>query len=498
MGIRDAALTEWLLWNFSKARVHNEEAAIWSDCEFLWVDGSLYYRARRWEHHTSWQGYLDDVCNSLRRMVAQCPQLRVLIYQIDKYGPGTVAPEPKRPTQDHRYKGARDVPDPARTYQPDAPCKDVSSTDTFGKLPARMAFNEMVSAALEACMRDLLASHPTLELIVLDGAVRGGRAGLITSGATHLLASSDQLWCPHSEGDIGLAHWFPQLATLNTVIHSADVDLQQVSVQLVRRMCDGGLLPANLPRIHIYKQVNGSVATWDVVRYYQEICTVISPLMPPGDLSHPVDVWAALIALSGNDFCAPIMCSDECAIGEGNDGLRLMAIWTAFFKHASTGPPLFEPTTDAHRHPRTWSVCELPTWVYPMQLRVDAWTRLLQIAACLQGQYKAVKSARSMDVLFDANYVARVLMCTSWALTYYANAALLGETMPRGTEVDAAGRSKHGWVVSGESVSLAPVMVPIDKVASALAAQAAPTRPPSPAPADPLTRLAELEAEMEQ
>jgi len=241
MGKREAHLSQIINWLFSGARVHNEDDGVWEHCEFLWIDGSLFYRAFNWaKTGTTWREYANAVCTALRETLQRCPRLRVVVYSIDKYGHPTRSALPKEPTQAHRYEGCQPVPAASRVFQLDESCVGISSTDTFGDMRARMAFNAMISSALMDTLRTLAHDEAwPIELAILDGAVsavdvprmedtdyevhesdpprgkpmnpdadvfRVYRPGVAVFGASSLAPSAEQRWCCHSEGDIALAH----------------------------------------------------------------------------------------------------------------------------------------------------------------------------------------------------------------------------------------------------------------------------------------------------
>lgn len=545
MGRREAHLSQIINWLFQGARVHNQDDGVWDQCEFLWIDGSLFYRAFNWaKTGTTWRDYAATVCAALRDALVRCPRLRVVVYSIDKYGHSTRPALPKEPTQAHRYEGCQPVPCPVRVYQLDESCVGISSTDTFGDMRARMAFNAMISAEIQATLRAVLDSPDNaVELAILDGAVsvctvpamqpedyeahesdpprgtsatpgasefRVYRPGVVVMGTSELMPPRDEWWCCHSEGDIGLSHWLPKFVHLNSVVHSCDVDLQQVTLQVVRRLCDAGLRPEQLPRMHLFKKVAGLEHTFDMKRYYQLVCSIVQPLLADDDPSHPLDVWAALTAVSGNDFCAPWLCSEKCRLGEkDNDGVRLESVWATFVAHAKKLSPLFMPVTEANRVAplgakcctRKWSSLQLPAFVYPMEMRVEAWRALMEEACSVQLARTDLKVGSNSLLIGNKQYVAAQVRRISWALSYYANAALLGDQMPRGTETDERGRSVHGWLVTaaGATEMTSRVRVDTETVCGAPAAHAT-TAPPSPADAqlDPVGEFERLCANMDE
>lgn len=512
MGKKDPHLTALINHLFFGARVHSTDDGVWDNCEFLWIDGSLFYRAFDWASlGTEWRHYTEAVCEALAKLIARCPRLRVVVYAIDKYGYPTIPALPKEPTQAHRYAGAQPVPFPAATYQLDQPVLNITSTNTFGDMRARMAFNAMVSGQIaETLAKAVHDENTALELAILDGAVsrrivpEGPQPGdfAVGDGApenevwrpyTRIIGHTEpmptELVCRHSEGDISVSFWLPQFMHLNSVVHSSDVDLQQVTLQIVRRLVDAGKRPEELPSIHLFKRyvikAGPQEHTFDMKKYFQIVCSVIQPLLAPTDWSHPVDVWAALTAISGNDFCAPWLCSEQCRTGEkqGNDGIRFESVWTAFVQSARQCAPLMMPVTQADLHSRPWSSLQLPTYVYPVELRVAAWHALMDEACALQQQrLKSLKIAGNAVLMRNKPYVQAQLRRMAWAVSYYANAAVLGDELPRGLETDAAGNSIHGWSLRGTATEMSNRVSITAETVCGVAARYAPTRPPSPDP----------------
>lgn len=500
MGLRDAHLTKLIECLFFGAMVNADDAGVWRNAEFLWIDGSLFYRAIRWsETGPLWRHYLDRVLATLAELLSRCPRLRYVVYQIDKYGDATISARPKEPTQSHRYAECQELPNPDAIFTPDGAVAGIGSSDPFATLPSRFAFNAMVAEALASFFRDLVqADDNAIKVAIVDGYVSPEkRTGVRVFGIgddPHLV--DRDFTCPHSEGDIGAAHWLPRFADVNCVVHSADVDLQQVTLQVVRRFADAGMRPEQLPAIHLHKRANATEKTFDMKRYYQLACDTMTRYLAPDDPSHPVDVWCALTASTGNDFAHPWLCSQKCMnLEKDNDGVRLQALWAAFMLHGRRLGHFFEPTMAADAWPLPWSVHRLHTWVYPMEMRVETWRRLVERAALMQATHTALKMAQDTGFLCSPRYVHGQVARMAWALGYYANSALLGNDVPRGIECDAKGRSLFGWVENdaGKAVLSNNVSATCDTV-SGVAVDRRRTAPPSPmAPDDPVTRFEELE-----
>lgn len=504
MGLRDAHVTKLIECLFFGAMVNADDAAVWREAEFLWIDGSLFYRAIRWsETGPQWRHYLDRVLATLAELLARCPRLRYVVYQIDKYGDTTIAARPKEPTQASRYADCQELPNPDAIFTPDGSVAGIGSSDPFATHASRFAFNAMVSEALVGFFRDLVcAEDNTIKLAIVDGYVSADkRTGLrlFGCGDDPHVADRDALFCPHSEGDIGAAHWLPRFADVNCVIHSADVDLQQVTLQVVRRFADGGMRPEQLPRIHLHKRANATEKTFDMKRYYQLVCDTMTRYMAADDPSHPLDVWCALTASTGNDFAHPWLCSSECMNHEkDNNGVRLQALWSAFMLHGRRLGHFFEPTMGADQWPHPWSVHRLRTWIYPMEMRVETWRRLVERAALMQATHTALKMAQDTGLLASPRYVRGQVARMAWSLGYYANSALLGTDVPRGIECDARGRSLFGWVEdssTGKAV-LSNNVSPTCETVCGVAADRRRTAPPSPmAEEDPVACFQRLEME---
>ena len=522
MGKRDAHLSVLVNHLFSGARVLDDEAiaAVWASIEFLWIDGSLFYRAFNWAATgASWGDYTKAVCDALVTLLTRCPKLRAVVYSIDKYGHGTRAALPKETTQAHRYEGHQKVANPSRVYQLQETVAGCSSIDTFGDTRARMAFNAMVSAEIIKTLRERVYDETTaLELAIVDGAVARRLAPegaqpddfLVGDGAPenevyraypHVIGDSPlkpaNLWCSHSEGDVAMAHWVPQFIHLKCMVHSSDIDLQQVALQIVRRLVDGGKRIDELQPLYIFKRYTIRSGTqehiFDVRRYFQLACSIVQPLLHESDPSHPVDVWAAITAISGNDFCAPWLCSEDCRLGKkDNDGIRLESVWAAFVKHGREMSPFFMPVTMADAHSSTWSSLQLRAYVYPMEMRVDAWALLMQTAAHMQmTNLRRLKVGGSEALLRNRSYVQGQVRRIAWALSYYANAAMIGDRMPRGVELTVDGRSVHGWMLIGGTALMSDRTPPRTETVCGLSEADAPSRPPSPGEPEPLETLLE-------
>jgi len=500
MGLRDQLLSKIINFLYSDAMVHAITDGVWQSLEFFWLDGSLFYRAYKWESlGVTWDGYLTAMCLGLVALLSKCTKLRVFVMQIDKYGEGTVSPQPKEPIQAHRYANKRHVENPLQKYIREASVAGLNSEDTFGNLDARMAFNEMVSRALEETLVAYKAAHG-LDEIIVDGFVRDGRAGVWHVQGDRMVPMPDETaWCAHSEGDIGLAHWLPRYAHLTSMAYSCDVDLQQVALWVMRRFADAGRRPEELPDIYLQKVVPsvGLSQTFDMKLYYQLVCTVFGHCTSNGSVSHPLEVWALITAASGNDFCAPWCCSIECARGEkDNDGIRASAIYVAYIMHYDYVGALLEPVTEADLLTADgWSVFRLPAYVYPVRAVVSSWKKLMTLARDIQMNRTQMKVAAPYQVL-EYEYCEAQVRRMSWAVAYYANAALLGRRMPRGVEMDHRGRSIHGWTVDEETgevlrsarVPRAPLSV------CGVGPREAPTRPPSPpSPGTTASALADLD-----
>ena len=408
---------------------------------------------------------------------------------------------PKVPIQEHRYSSARPIDNVADVFQPHMPVAGLDSTDVFGNLDARMAFNEMFSRHLRAKLIEYAKKRPQLEHLIIDGCVWNGKAPVMMvpcdSGSPD--NTPDDPWCPHSEGDIGLSHWLAKFGHRTTLVHSADIDLQQVVLRVIQRWADSGLRPDQIAEIFLHKKAGAVVQTWNMKLYYQLVRSIFVEKNAAPDHAHPMDVWAMLTAASGNDFCAPWLCSPECARGEkDNDGIRLKCIWYAYVKDFRSFGPLFEPTTEADRwHGGTWSVFKCDTYVYPIRPVVAGWRALMSAALQYQQCRSKLKVANSSLLLESDRYVTSQLQRMTWSICYYANAALLGDRMPSGVELDLEGNSIHGWRMCESTNPKFPVsradVTHRHPVLHALHGADAPTVPPTPDRRDPVEEFEELE-----
>ncbi len=518
MGLRDAFLSRLVALLFQRALIMDdptnpedvEDMLVWKRVQVLIIDGSLFYRKWQWAAlGATWQSYLSVVSQALLALMDRCPVLQSVVFIIDKYGPGTLEPLPKRVIQASRYEGANPIADVANKFAPDKPVAGLDSTDVFGNLDARMAFNEMMTEHLRTELLAYSAQHPLLDHIIIDGAVRGGIARTMLvppAKGTPSEPPPSNSWCPHSEGDIAIAHWMAEYGHRTTLIRSADIDIQQVGLRVVQRWADSGLQAAEFSDCYLHKVAHPVEQIFDLKLYYQMVCTIFGAKNAAPDHVHPLDIWTMLTACSGNDFCAPWLCSPECARGENdkkNDGIRLEHIWYAYVKDFRSFGPLFEPTTEADRWTGgPWSVLQCDTYVYPIRPVVEGWRRLMVTAMNYQkNRTPQTRVAASELLLDDRTYVAAQLQRMTWSIFYYANAALVGDKMPRGVETDKQGRSLHGWM-SVPGAKPPHDVVTTNNVASrnravlhALWNEDAPTQPPSP-DQDPLAEFARLENEL--
>lgn len=525
MGLRDAFLSELIRLLFRLAMITNDPASpndtekelVWDRAQVLIIDGSLFYRRFRWEAlGSTWQGYLDAVWMALSEMMDRCPRLQSLVFIIDKYGPGTREPLPKRIIQAHRYAGAVKIPDVAGKFEPDKPVAGLDSTNVFGNLDARMAFNEMVTTFLRRKLAAYSVTHPVLDHIIIDGAVVSGRARVLTvpvDKGTPSEPMPNKPWMSHSEGDIGIAHWLAKYGHRVTLIESADVDIQQVVLRVVQRWSDSGLRPDEIADVYLHKLARPVEQMFDMKLYYQIVRSLFSEKNANTTLCHPVDVWTMLTASCGNDFCSPWLCSPECARGErdGSDGIRLEAIWYAYVTDFAAIGPLFEPTTEADvwAQGAPWSVLQRRTYVYPIRPRVEAWQTLMKQALHYQQIYWPRRKVAASPLLLNRDqYVVGQLRRMTWSVFYYANAALLDEDMPTGVEVDEeTGESLHGWVRvldmdPPKDVDIARrIARDHEQTLHALWGASAPSMPPTPTPSadtDPVDVFNRLEAQIDR
>lgn len=486
----------------------------WHRARVLIVDGSLFYRRFHWDRlGPIWANYLDAVWAGLVALMDRCTELETLVFLIDKYGPGTREPLPKRVIQAHRYEGAVEVPNAASKFAPEKPVAGLDSTNVFGNLDTRMAFNEMVTRFLAPQLAAYCKGRGTMQHAIIDGAVYNGTARVMMAyEAPHAEPTPADPWLPHSEGDIGIGHWLSKFGHKTTMIESADVDIQQVVLRVIQRWADAGLRPAQFADVFLHKLALPVDQMFDMKIYYQSIVSVVGARNAAPDFVHPMDIWTMLTATGGNDFCTPWLCSAECANGSksDSDGISIEAIWYTLVKDFQLIGPLFEPTTeaDAWQDGAPWSVLRVPTYVYPIRPRVDAWVRLMKQAAHYQAERCRAKIAGKRHLLDDRQYVMGQLRRMTWSVCYYANAALLGDRMPSGIETDpASGLSLHGWVpVPGarppkDVVRADSVAHPDERTLHGLWGADCPTRPPSPCAArpkeDPLDAFNRLAGEID-
>jgi hypothetical protein len=466
MGIRDPAVNAVIEALFPEAFVDATATGVAEDTQVLIVDGSLFYRGGPpWEQlGNTWNDYLHSVGERLLRLLRRFPVLETLVYRIDLYGaPDAICADVKDACHAQRYVGARPVD--ASRYRADGPVAGITSTDTFGTLESRIAFNAMMTHYLCGELgRRLLAARPALEFIVdggvaFDCVVHAGPmlVSAVRTEAGTLLCTAQEPYqvpehlgpaCRHSEGDIGLGWWAQVYADRKTVVHSCDTDLAVVLLFHTRRMAER-LEWAQFPDLFMCKQVNGIEKWIHLKTLYLCVNNVFGAARRHRDEhGHPIEVLSLLLTCGGNDLCEPYGISDEKrASGKDNDGVRFVSVYSAYMQYAHLVGPLFEPTTSADAYTEgTYGPQRLHTHVYPLRVVFASWWRLVVAAAAIQRERITGVKVADWPRVFDPAYMHAQLARACFAIGYYGNFPLARYRGPRGSEQHAGSAlSLYGW-----------------------------------------------------
>jgi len=446
------------------------------------LDGSLLYRGGPPWHvlGETFRTWLDYVRAKLMRELAFYPRLHTLVYTIDMYGPNTIPAVPKEAIQEHRYEKKKELAEAREVFQPDAPTDGVSSTDTFGFLDSRMALNEMFSQYILAVFERMVQGQEpiTLSRVIADGVVVNGETLTLDIRADGKgRRPYDGVTLRHAESDVRMPFWCAVFATSPVVVHSCDIDMITVMLYHMRRL--SAYEQHNVNDVYIHKMIALSTGVKRQMINMKVFFRLVNTLFrqynfDPARCS-PVDIFAVLFTLGGNDFCDPWGASEKIIkTGERNDGVRLTAIWqTYILEYASIGP-LVLPATESDRYRgREYGVLKCPIYVYPVQVVVESVHRLVCRALERQLTNTRLRCNNVRAVLCDEQYAHAQVRRTAWALYYYANAALPDVVIASGLE--------HGWRRNDKGVvCTCNEGIPWLVAHSGARAEDSPTPPPSP------------------
>lgn len=477
MGNRSAEFNEWFRLLFFMAIIGLEELRErLASLRVIVIDGSLAKRRLQWSRTgDTFEEWLSATFGLINNIIATLPNVKHVVFLSDMYdlddgsddaGLRVLECIPKACTHESRYgdfaeqqANPDNIPDPAKTFQPDQPCASVRSCDVFGLLPNRMELDRMFTEYFFGWAQKRTAETPGLSIILHGGVVRAGSGKPRALSRPYVVQNGQGVpyesridaphFCRCSEGDPRLAYWGCEFSDMPQAWWSCDTDILQVMLQHVRRMAR--LPMSEVPEIVLIKDVPSSITYFDGRRLYSEVMHKLgqAPFNHYPTEQHPVDILSMVLALGGNDMCHPLGISPEQRMKcKGNDGIRIAYILAALATHGRLIGPVLR-STGSHIIPNS-RYCRqgLPCEIFHFGVDTRRLAALVAQAQTIQMSDKCrVDVARPL--YFDSmNAVMAAAARMAWAGHYYGNSHVPGYEGPRGDEVDAtSGRSLFGFKI---------------------------------------------------